>query len=95
MGASQLQDVPEMLNMRKNIRAEDQDIINVNKTIGQITQDLIHHPLEGVPRVPESEGKAEKFEHPKRSDDCCLGNVLGGHWNLVVSLLQVQPRENS
>ena len=51
MGAAQLQDVPEMLNMRRHIRAEDQDIINVNKTVGQITQDLIHHPLKGVPRV--------------------------------------------
>ena len=83
-----------MLNMRSYIRAEDQDIINVKKTVGLITKDLIHHPLEGIPSVPEFEGKAEKLKHPKRSDDCCLGDVLGGHWNLVVSLLRVQPREN-
>ena len=30
-----------------------------------------------------------------RGDDCCLQNILGGHGDLLVPLLKIQPRENS
>ena len=37
LGPAQLQDVSEMLNMRGKVRAEDKNIININKRVGQIT----------------------------------------------------------
>ena len=37
MGTAQLQDFSEMLNMRGYVRAEDKNIINIKKTVGQIT----------------------------------------------------------
>ncbi len=49
--------------------AKDQDIIDVGETVGEVSKDRIHHPLEGVPRVPEAEGKTQEHKHPKRSDD--------------------------
>ena len=51
--------------------------------------------LDNIAGIPEPEGKAEKLKHPEGGDDGRLGDVLGGHGNLVVTLLQVQPRENS
>ena len=49
--------------MSVEIRTEDHDIIYIYKTKRKVTKDLIHHLLEGVPRIPESERKAEELEH--------------------------------
>ena len=38
--------------------------------------------------------EAQELEHPERSDDDGLGNILGGHGDLVVPFLQVKPRKN-
>ena len=39
---------------------------------------------EGIAGVSQPKGKAENFKHPKGSDDSRLGNVLGGHGDLIV-----------
>ena len=60
-----------------------------------LQSEVYNKMLNSVPGVSESEGMAEELEHPERSDDGCPGDVPGGHRNLVIFLLQVQPRENS
>ena len=37
MGTAELQDVSEILNMRGKVRTEDEDVIDINKIVGQIT----------------------------------------------------------
>ena len=37
MDTAQLKDVSEMLNMRRYVETKDQNIININKTVKQIT----------------------------------------------------------
>ena len=37
----------------------------------------------------------KKLKHPEGGDDGCLGDVLGGHRNLVVALLEIQPGKDS
>ena len=34
-----------------------------NKTVRQITLDLVHHPMKGIAGAPESKGKAQELEH--------------------------------
>ena len=53
-------------------------------------QERFARTLQGVgERSKDLQGVSEK-----RSDDGRLGNILGGHGNLVVSLLQVKSRKN-
>ena len=55
---------------------------------------MIHHPLKGVPGVPESKGEAEKLEHAKWCDDCCFLNVILAHGYLIIPLVGIQLGEN-
>ena len=45
--------------------------------------------LEGIAGVPEAEGKPQALKHPVGGEDCSLGNILGGHWDL-----EIQPVRN-
>ena len=56
---------------------------------------MIHHLLEGVPSVLQPGGKSEEIKHSKGSNNGCFWNLLGGHRDLVVALLEIQPTENS
>ena len=58
-----------MVHMRREIHGEDKDVIHVDKTKGEIIQDLIHKALEHVTSISEAKGHTKKFEHPKGSDD--------------------------
>ena len=52
------EDLTEMINVLLQTGAKHQDIIDIGETIRKISKDGIHHPLEGVSRVPETKGQA-------------------------------------
>ena len=52
------EDLMKMIYVLLQTAAKHQDIIDVGETIRKVPKDRIHHPLEGVPRVPEAEGQA-------------------------------------
>ena len=41
-------------------RRKDKNIVDVGDTEGEITEDIIHHPLEGGPSVSEAEAGVVK-----------------------------------
>ena len=84
----------KMIYVLLQIAAKHQDIIDVGEAVGKISQDRVHHPLEGVPRVPEAKRKTQELEHPEWSDDCCLTDIFLSHWNLVIPFLKVQLRKD-
>ena len=84
----------KMIYVLLQIAAKHQDIIDVGETIRKVSKDRIHHPLEGVPCIPEAKGKAQKLEHPEWSDDRCLTDIFFSHQNLVIPLLKVQLRKD-
>ena len=74
--AEQLQHLAEMVYMGVEIRTEDQDILDIDKTKRKVTKDLIHHPLEGVPGIPESKRKVEELKYTEQHNDCCSLDVV-------------------
>ena len=83
-----------MLYMFLLTATKHQDIIDVGEAIRQISKDRIHHPLEGVPCIPESEWHAQELKHPEWCDDRCLADVFLGHGNLIIPFLQIQLGED-
>ena len=47
--------------------------------------DGIHQPLERLSSILQTEWHPEEFKEPKRSNDCCFGDVFSSHRNLVVA----------
>ena len=62
-----------------------QDIIQINKAKGEITNHTIHQPLECLGRIFQAEGGTDKLETAKGGGDGGLGDVLGVHWDLMVA----------
>ena len=75
MFLAETEDISEVI-MGGKILAEDEDIIHVGKTEGQITHDEVHHSLKSIPSIPEAKGHPQKLKHSKRGDNSCLQNVL-------------------
>ena len=85
----------EVIHVGGEVLGEDQDIVQVDKTDGNITQNKVHHALKGVSSVLKPKRHPQKFEHSKGSNDGSLLNVLEGHRNLIISFLKVQLGEHS
>ena len=71
------------------IRASCQDVIEVGIAKGQATEDMVNEPLEGLSCVRQTKGHLHKLEKAKGGGNCCLQNVLGSYWDLVVSPDQI------
>ena len=48
------------------IQAGDEDIIQVDKDVGETTEDPVHHPLEGLGGVLEPERHRQVLEEAER-----------------------------
>ena len=81
--------------MGGEILAKDENVVNVDKTEGKLTQDKVHHMLKGVPSILEAKGYPQKLKHPNGGDYSLLLDVLRGHMNLIKPLLEVQLGEHS
>ncbi len=72
----------------------DENVIQVDEGKGQVTEQRVHQALKSHARVLETKRHTDEHEKSERRDDCRLGNVSGGYWDLQVALLQVQFTEN-
>ena len=61
-------------------------VVNVDKRIGEVLQDVIHQLLECLSSVGETERHSQELEQTERRDDRHLVNVLGCHLNLLITL---------
>ena len=62
---------------------------DINKTKRKVTKDLSHHPVEGVPSVPDFERKAKELEHTKQCNDCCFLDVIFTYGPLIITCVQI------
>ena len=60
-----------------------------------VAKDGVHHALEVLACVLQPERHEQELEETEGCDDRGLVNILGGHWDLVVSLVEVDLGENS
>ena len=64
MRLAKTEHLPEVVHVGGEVFAEDENIINVDKTEGKITQDEVHHALKGVPSILEAKVHLQKLKHP-------------------------------
>ena len=74
--------------------AGDQDVVDVDESEIQASEDLVHEPLERLCRILKAERHAEKLPQTERGDDGRLGDVVCVHWDLVVATNQINLRED-
>ena len=57
-------------------------------------EDLVHEPLEGLSRIPQSKWHLDKFKESKWRGDGRLRDVLRGHGYLVIGTDQIEFGES-
>ena len=62
--------------------------------MGDLAQDLIHHALEVLGGIFESEGASGELKKAKGSNDTSFSNILFPHGNLMETLQQVDLAED-
>ena len=73
----------------------DEDVVDVCVCSRDTAEDLVHETLECLSSIAKSKGHLDELEESEWGGDGCLGNVRGGHWNLVECTNQVQLGEYS
>ena len=70
-----VEDLPEVYNVLLAGLAGHQNVVDVDEDEVQAVEDPVHVPLEGHPRVLESEGHAQGLVEAKGGDDEVLGTA--------------------
>ena len=60
MLTAEKEDLPEVVHVAGEVSADDENIINIEKTEEKITQEEVHHALKGVPSIQERKGILRK-----------------------------------
>ena len=76
----------EVINMRRKILGEDKNVIHIDETEWNITQNLIYKALEHVTSIPKAKRHAQELKHPEGGDDGSLLDVLWSKRYPVISL---------
>jgi len=73
--------------------AGDDVVVEVGEDEGQVAEEHVHEPLEGLGRVPDAKRHEQVFKESKRSYNRRFGYIFWGHWDLVVPFDKVYARE--
>ena len=71
----EVEDLTEVLFVLLFGAAGDENIVEVDKNEGNISEDAIHQPLECLGGILEPKGHAEELPEPEGSDDGRFGDV--------------------
>ena len=93
MEAAEVEDMVEVKLMIGQGVGNNQNVIQVDKTEGQIPKDPVHHSLEHLSSVPEAKVESDELKESKGSDNGCLRHVGRAHGNLKISFLQIEFRK--
>ena len=75
-------------------RGGDENVVQINKTVWEMAKYSVHESLEGLCRVAEAERHPKELEQAEGCDDGSLGDVLGVHGHLEVTLGEVEFTED-
>ena len=75
VGFEDVKDGGEMGEVRGEVRAGHQTVIQVDENKRKILEKVIHKPLKRLGSVAETEGHLGELEKSKRSDDGCLRDI--------------------
>ena len=73
--------------------AGDDVVVEVGEDEGQVAEEHVHEPLEGLRGVAEAERHEQVFKEAERRYNGRFWNVSRVHWNLVVPLDEVDEGE--
>ena len=83
------EDLHEVVPVLADCRAGHQDIIYINETAGDSSQDLVHQSLAGLSGIPEPKWEHAAFIHPEWGGESSFGHIRGFDWDLVEGSLKV------
>ena len=75
-------------------RREYKNIADVDDAEGEVAEDIIHHALKGGPGVSEAKAGIIKCVSSKERGNGGLRDIGGIHGDLIVTLQEVQLRED-
>ena len=75
-------------------RRKDKNVVNVGDAEGEVAEDIIRHALKGGPGVSEAKAGVIKSVRPKGRGDGSLWDIGEIHGDLIVTLQEVQLRED-
>jgi hypothetical protein len=81
--------------MRLKVGASNPEVIQVAIWEGKAHQNPVHHHLEAAACIVKVKRHLQELEEAERSDDGCLLSVLQPHWDLSVTLPEVDLAEDS
>ncbi len=68
---------------------ENEDIVKVDEDKRKRMEEGIHYALERLSSIFKTKRHEVELEETEWGDYCHLGNVVCGHWNLIISFFQV------
>lgn len=72
----------------------DEDVVKVDKAVGNASQHLIHQPLKGLPSILQAKGHAVVLKQAKWRYNGGLAAVSLGDRDLMISLSEIQLCED-
>jgi hypothetical protein len=81
--------------MRLKVGASNPKVTQVATWGGKAHQNPVHHPLESAACIAKVKIHLQELEEAERSDDGRLLSVLQPHWDLSVTLPEVDLAEDS
>jgi hypothetical protein len=94
IGGQHIKNLLEMEEMLFPGRTENEEIVQIDEKERKGTEKGVHETLESLGGIFETKWHEIEFEKTKGSDYCRFWNVVFLHGHLIVTLFQIQLREN-
>ena len=75
-------------------RRKDKNIVDAGDAEGEVAEDIIHHALKGGPSISDVKAGVIKCVSPKGRGDGSLRDISRIHGDSIVTLQEVQLRED-
>ncbi|MEL7523719.1 MAG: hypothetical protein AAGJ80_19215, partial [Cyanobacteria bacterium J06553_1] len=90
-----MEDFPEMLLVRPLIRAENQNIININEDKWNTSKQTITQPLESRHRIANAKWQRKKLITTKGGYNGGFWYCIISEWYLIIGFAHIQGRKTS
>ena len=84
----------EMEEVGGEVGAGNKNVIKIDKSEGEVAEDVIHESLKCLGSILEAKGHGEEFIEAKGCDDGSFWDIRGSNRNLIVIFNKVKLGEN-
>ena len=83
MVTEEIQKLCEMEEVGGEVGAGNKNVIKIDKSEGEVAEDVIHESLKCLGSILEAKGHGEEFIEAKGSDDGSFWDIRGSNRNLI------------